>query len=98
VVLGALGTKTFAFIGLERMGGIMVYDITDPAAPTFVDYYNTRENFILDPETNLAAVGDLGPEGLTFVTADQSPNGEALLIVGHEVSGTTTVYQINQSN
>ncbi|MFT6429297.1 MAG: DNA-binding beta-propeller fold protein YncE [Halopseudomonas sp.] len=98
VALGRLGTKTFAFIGLERMGGIMVYDITDPAAPTFVDYYNTREDFILDPETNLAAVGDLGPEGLTFISADQSPNGEALLVVGHEVSGTTTVYQINQSN
>lgn len=97
VVLGTLGDKTFAFIGLERMGGIMVYDITDPAAPIFVDYYNTRENFLLEPETNLAAAGDLGPEGLVFVSAEDSPNGEALLIVGHEVSGTTTVYQINQT-
>jgi DNA-binding beta-propeller fold protein YncE len=97
VVLGKIGDKTFAFIGLERMGGIMVYDITDPAAPVFVDYYNSREDFVLEPEDNLAAVGDLGPEGLTFVPADQSPNGEALLIVGHEVSGTTTVYQINQT-
>ncbi|WP_150279379.1 choice-of-anchor I family protein [Halopseudomonas salina] len=97
VVLGTLGEKTFAFIGLERMGGIMVYDITDPAAPIFVDYYNTRENFLLEPETNLAAAGDLGPEGLVFVSAEDSPNGEALLIVGHEVSGTTTVYQIDQT-
>lgn len=97
VVLGRIGDKTFAFIGLERMGGIMVYDITDPTAPAFVDYYNSREDFLLDPQDNLTAVGDLGPEGLTFVPADQSPNGEALLIVGHEVSGTTTVYQINQT-
>lgn len=95
VVLGKLGTKTFAFIGLERMGGIMVYDITDPRAPLFVDYYNTREDFMLDPETNLAAVGDLGPEGLYFVPAADSPNGQALLIVGNEVSGTTAIYQID---
>lgn len=96
VVLGQLGDKTFAFIGLERMGGIMVYDITDPQTPAFVDYFNTREDFVLDPETNLAAVGDLGPEGLYFVPASDSPNGEALLIVGNEVSGTTVIYQIDQ--
>jgi hypothetical protein len=78
------------------MGGIMVYDITDPQTPAFVDYFNTREDFVLDPETNLAAVGDLGPEGLYFVPAADSPNGEALLIVGNEVSGTTVIYQIDQ--
>lgn len=96
LVLGQLGEKTFAFIGLERMGGVMVYDITDPTAPAFTDYYNTRENFMLEPKDDLAAAGDLGPEGLAFVPAEDSPNGEALLIVGHEVSGTTAVYQINQ--
>lgn len=96
LTLGKLGDKTFAFVGLERMGGIMVYDITDPEAPAFVDYFNTRDDWTLDPETNLAAAGDLGPEGLQFVSAEDSPNGEALLIVGNEVSGTTSVYQIDQ--
>ncbi|WP_022962195.1 choice-of-anchor I family protein [Halopseudomonas pelagia] len=96
VALGQLGDKTFAFIGLERMGGIMTYDISNPAAPVFVDYINTREDFMLDPETNLVAVGDLGPEGIVFVPAAQSPNGEALVIVGNEVSGTTVIYQIDQ--
>lgn len=38
--------------------------------------------------------GDLGPEGLEFVPARASPTGKALLIVGNEVSGTTTVWQI----
>ncbi|KAA0693427.1 alkaline phosphatase [Halopseudomonas laoshanensis] len=96
IALGQLGDKTFAFIGLERMGGIMVYDITDPQAPAFEDYFSTREDFELDPETNLAAVGDLGPEGLYFVPAADSPSGEALLVVGNEVSGTTVIYQIDQ--
>ena len=38
--------------------------------------------------------GDLGPEGLEFVPAFASPTGKALLIVGNEVSGTTTIWQI----
>ena len=96
IVIGQLGEKTFAFIGLERMGGVFAYDISNPAAPILVDYLNTRDDFILDPETNLAAVGDLGPEGLYFVPAADSPNGEALLIVGNEVSGTTAIMQIEQ--
>lgn len=97
LALGQLGDKTFAFIGLERMGGVMVYDITDPQAPVFVDYFNTRENWdTANVGAVLATAGDLGPEGLVFVSAEQSPNGEPLLIVGNEVSGTTAVFQINQ--
>ena len=95
ITIGVLGEKTFAFIGLERMGSIMVYDISNPQAPSFVDYFNTREEWISDPSANLSAAGDLGPEGLVFVPSDQSPSGEPLLIVGNEVSGTTAIYQIN---
>ncbi len=96
VALGKIGDKTFAFIGLERMGGVFVYDITDPQAPAFVDYFNSRENWTADPESALSIMGDLGPEGLTFVPASQSPNGEALLVIGNEVSGSTAVFQVNQ--
>ncbi len=98
VTLGKIGDKTFAFIGLERMGGIMVYDITTPTAPIFVDYFNTRADWTTeDPSTVLSTVGDLGPEGLAFVSAANSPSGKALLIVGNEVSGTTSVYNIAQT-
>ena len=102
VAVGIIGSKTFAFIGLERMGGVLVYDITNPKAPARVDYLNTREEWTKDPETEanatpsgLSAIGDLGPEGLVFVPAAQSPNGKPLLIVGNEVSGTTVVMQLN---
>jgi DNA-binding beta-propeller fold protein YncE len=96
VTLGSIGNKTFAFIGLERMGGVLVYDITNPTAPFRVDYLNTREDWVTeDPSTVLAQVGDLGPEGLAFVSAEDSPNGKPLLIVGNEVSGTTSVLQLN---
>ena len=63
-----------------------------------VDYINTREDWTTkDPSTILAKVGDLGPEGLVFVPAKDSPNGKPLLVVGNEVSGTTAVYQLNLS-
>lgn len=99
ITVGRINEQSFAFIGLERMGGVMVFDITDPTAPQFQDYLNTREDWEADLEESpelLAQTGDLGPEGLMFVTAEDSPNGEPLLIVGNEVSGTTAIYQINR--
>lgn len=97
IELGQIGGRTFAFIGLERTGGIMVYDITNPLAPVFAGYTNNR-NFAVDAQleddsTN-PAVGDLGPEGLDFIPRSQSPNGKDLLVVGNEISGTTTIYEI----
>jgi hypothetical protein len=92
LALGVIGDTTYAFIALERIGGIMVYDLTDPTAPAFVTYVNNRD-FAGDAEAGTA--GDLGPEGLVFIPAADSPNGNNLLVVANEVSGTTTIYQIN---
>lgn len=89
VTIGKIGGQTLAFIGLERIGGFMVYDITDPLSPFFLEYVNNRD-FSGDPEAGTA--GDLGPEGLLFVDAKDSPNGRAMLVVTNEVSGSTTVY------
>jgi 2',3'-cyclic-nucleotide 2'-phosphodiesterase (5'-nucleotidase family) len=97
VVIGKVDGNTYAFVGLERVGGIMVYDITNPAGASFVQYINNRnfevEAQLADGSTN-PAVGDLGPEGLTFIAAEDSPTGEALLAVSNEISGTTTIYSV----
>ena len=93
LALGRIGDRTLAFIGLERIGGVLVYDISDPKAPVRLDYLNTRDEWLSDPP-DLATAGDLGPEGLTFIPANRSPNGKPLLLVGNEVSGTTAVFQI----
>jgi len=71
----------------------MVYDVTNPQAPSFIQYVNFRD-FTKDPETD-PSIGDLGPEGLTFVSAADSPNGTPLLLVGNEISGTTAIWQID---
>ena len=94
VVVGKVQGRTYAFLGLERIGGVMVFDITDPAAPTFVEYVNER-NWDAEGEDAAAALGDMGAEGLAFVPAHESPSGEALLIVANEVSGSTTVYEVD---
>ncbi|MEX0735191.1 MAG: choice-of-anchor I family protein [Steroidobacteraceae bacterium] len=113
VTLGKVKGKLYAFVGLERIGGILVLDLSDPKSPEFVDHFNNRHfrDAAGEPIPTCAefdppdsddigdcikpnpAAGDLGPEGLKFVPAVQSPNGKSLLIVGNEVSGTTTVYE-----
>lgn len=92
LAVGMVGERRYAFIGLERMGGVIAYDITDPYAPLFVDYINNR-NFSVDPATAPAA-GDLGPEGLLFIDAKDSPIDAPLLVVANEVSGTVTLYRL----
>ncbi len=91
VVVGRINDKFYAFIGLERQGGVMVYDVTDPTNATFIEYINTRD-FTADPETS--AAGDLGPEGLVFIPASESPLDVPLLAVGNEISGTTRIYKV----
>jgi len=81
--------KTYCFIGLERVGGIMIYDITDPENPKFENYFNNR-NFTVDADDPNA--GDLGPEDVKFISAADSPTGEALLMVSNEVSGTISFF------
>lgn len=72
----------------------MLYDITDPFAPRFVKYVNNR-NFSGDPVTGTA--GDLGPEGIVFIPASDSPTHKPLLVTASEISGTTTVYEITSN-
>jgi DNA-binding beta-propeller fold protein YncE len=79
LTLGEIHGRTYAFIGFERTGGIIVYDITNPHQPIFVSYQRL-------PET------DLAPEGLHFISAANSPTGQPLLAVANEESGTTTLY------
>lgn len=77
VVLGKVGEQTIAFIGLERVDAVVVYDVTNPHQPQFL-------------QTLLS--GD-APEGLVFVSADDSPNGRSLFIVSSEGDGLVKLFQ-----
>ena len=84
---GQIDGRTYAFIGFERVGGVIVYDITVPDEAFFVTYLNNRD--FADNS------GDLGPEGLAFIPADESPTGAPLVAVANEVSGSTTLFEVS---
>jgi hypothetical protein len=87
IVTATINDTVYAFIALERTGGVMVYDVTNPAAPRYVTYKNNR---------NITSGGiDLGSEGIIFISATQSPNKKPLVILANEVSSTLSIYQLN---
>lgn len=110
--IGTIEGRAYAFIGAERSGDLFIYDVTNPFQTAFVAHYNNRDfsvDFELDDDldnpcdpnegldcTEVPNAGDLGPQSIKFIDAAQSPNGNPLLVVGNEVSGTVTVYQITE--
>jgi hypothetical protein len=91
VAVGEAYGETYAFIGLERVGGVMTYQVSDPAQAQFMDYTTGR---VFDVDDAADSV-DLGPEGVIFIDEDDSPNGRPLVVLAHEVTGTTTLYQLD---
>ncbi|GAB6844584.1 hypothetical protein JCM2811A_35860 [Methylorubrum rhodinum] len=80
--VATIGDKTYAFVGLERQGGVMIYDVTNPADPAYVKYLAPAE-------------GDKAPEVVKYVPATESPTGTGVLLVANEVSGTVTAYEVD---
>jgi hypothetical protein len=78
-VLNIGNERYILFVGLERNDQVLVYDITNPMAPQFLNL--------------LSHTGDEGPEGLLAINAEDSPSGKALLVVSNEDSGTVTIYE-----
>lgn len=77
VTTGLVNGKTLAFVALERADAVAVYDLSNPAAPQFLQLLNT---------------GD-APEGVLYVSPKNSPNGRSLLIVSSEEDGVVKAYQ-----
>ncbi|MCO6492559.1 MAG: choice-of-anchor I family protein [Phaeodactylibacter sp.] len=86
VAVGLVNGVPHAFVAMEPIGGVMVFELSDPAAPKYVQYINTRNLFFPG--------GDLGPESIVFIAADDSPNGKPMLAVGHKASGTLAIFEI----
>lgn len=89
LVLANIEGKQYAFISLERQGGVMVYDITDPAGVKFVDYKN--------PRNTVTYGGDNGPEGIFYIPGSASPDGRHYILVANEISGSLSIYRITNA-
>ncbi len=94
IAVGMVGGRTVAFVGLERIGGVMAFDVSVPTSPVYAGYINTRD-FAGDPLAFTA--GDLGPEGIDFIAAADSPTGRPMLAVGFEISGTARLIEIAEA-
>ncbi len=92
--LGRLQGRTYAFVGLERSSSLVVIDVTDPRAGRVAGYASNRSERP-SVDAGSPAAGDLGPEGVLFIDGADSPTGVPLLVVGNEVSGTTTIWQVS---
>jgi|GEM_PF-1410898 len=87
------GGRIFAVIGIERQGGIMVYDITDPANAFYYDHINMRV-IVGGNSGSIASRRSLGPEGVTTIEASQSPTRMPIILVANEVSGNVDFFQM----
>ena len=100
IEVAKIGDHTFAFVGLERQGGVMVFDISAPTTPEYMTYVNNRDfsagvctvvdGSECDNDTYNTDAGDLAPESIEYFTREDAH----FIAVGNEVSGTTSVYQI----
>ncbi len=79
VITGEFAGRILAFVALERSGGVMIYDVTNPAEPFFEQYVYMHDH--------------VSPEAMVFVSGADSPNGAPMLIVANEVSGTVAILQ-----
>lgn len=86
VTVAAINGETYAFIALERIGGVMIYNISNPVAPLYVGYYNNRSFATNGP--------DRGSEGIIFIPASASPTASPLVILANETSSTLTVFEV----
>jgi len=87
VATAFLGGNYYVFVSLERIGGVMAFNVNDPENPVYVGYENNR---------TLSGSGpDLGAEGIMYISPEASPNGNALILLANEISSTVSVYQVN---
>ena len=94
LTVGQVGERTYAFIGLERMGGIFVYDITNPYDASFVEYINNRD--VTEGLVVGDAIGDLAPESLLFVAAFRASKFVCEEIASISLSAFCTVGMASQ--
>jgi hypothetical protein len=80
ITIGRVGSKLVAYVGLERVDAVAIYDITIPTSPVFVKMIKT---------------GD-APEGVLFISATNSPIQQSLLVVSSENDGAIKIYKADK--
>lgn len=85
ITYGRVGSNHYVFVGMERQGAILMFNVNDPAHPVFVAAIDNVSD------------GLVAPECLVFVSAANSPTDNPLLLAGYEVGGKIGVYSLTDS-
>lgn len=85
IAYGKVGANHYVFVGMERQGAILMFNVNDPATPVFVTSINNVED------------GLVAPESIQFISAANSPTGNPLLLIGYEIGGKIGVYSLTDS-
>jgi hypothetical protein len=85
IAYGKVGANHYVFVGMERQGAILMFNVNDPATPVFVTSINNVED------------GLVGPESIQFISAANSPTGNPLLLIGYEIGGKIGVYSLTDT-
>ncbi len=76
MAISKIGKIPVAFVGMERVDAVAIYNISNPAKPVFLELVKT---------------GD-APEGVMVIPAKSSPTKKSLLVVSSEGDGLVKVY------
>ncbi|MGN1104951.1 MAG: choice-of-anchor I family protein [Candidatus Coproplasma sp.] len=89
VLVRYIDGRPYAFVGLERVSGVMTFDLTNIkyGEATFKDYTSTRDY-------TQAMAGDVAPEGMDYIEASEKTGGKNVLVVANENSGTVAFYAV----
>lgn len=83
IATGKAFGRMYAFAGAERQGGIFAFDLrANPGKARLAGYVNTRAT-------------TTSPEGVLFIEASKSPNGQPLVITTNEVSGNVGIFSVS---
>ncbi len=83
ITVGEVEGRMMLFVGLERDNGVVIFDITDPSAPSYVNYIDGQ------------AQGNISPETIAFISAEDSLTGNAQILIAYEGDGNTVLYELD---
>lgn len=80
--------QRYAFVGLAQgLGGVMIYNISDPENPYFVTY-------VISNDGSGKKGNDISPAGITFIHTLHTPTKFPMLAVSYQHSGTVALYHL----
>ena len=98
VAVGKVAELPYAFVSLETMGGVMMYQLNIgdgvPVPGASFTAYASNRFFNASPGTDVCTVGDLGTEDVLYLDKDDTGSGFDAVICANDFTGTLATYGV----